>query len=207
MSQLNIYQRINEVRKKISYVQKNAEVQGYRAVTHDDVTGQVRNHLIDQGIIIVPRLLWSKKVQVGSTKNGAPIFRHDAWYEVDFVNCDDPSDRITVPVESNANDHGDKAPGKAMSYATKYAMLKLFNIETGENEESRNEGYQDREPISDSQASRLTDLILASETDEAAFLKWIGAESVDKISVGKYGQALTQLERKVKAASKADKAA
>lgn len=34
-------------------------------------------------------------------------------------------------------DNADKAPGKALSYAKKYAMLKLFEIETGENDESR----------------------------------------------------------------------
>jgi hypothetical protein len=34
-------------------------------------------------------------------------------------------------------DNADKAPGKALSYAKKYAVLKLFEIETGEDEESR----------------------------------------------------------------------
>jgi hypothetical protein len=34
-------------------------------------------------------------------------------------------------------DNQDKAPGKALSYAKKYAVLKLFEIETGEDEESR----------------------------------------------------------------------
>ena len=34
-------------------------------------------------------------------------------------------------------DNADKSPGMALSYATKYAILKVFNIETGEDEESR----------------------------------------------------------------------
>jgi hypothetical protein len=42
---------------------------------------------------------------------------------------------VTLP--SHALDNGDKAPGKAISYATKYALLKTFLLETGEDEESR----------------------------------------------------------------------
>ena len=199
---MNIYQRINEVRKKVNYAKKDKEVkgQGYKAVTHDMVTALLRNSLIEHGIVIVPRLLDSDITQVGETKNGAPIIRYAGRYEVEFVNADNPSDKVTVRAEAHANDHGDKAPGKATSYVTKYAMLKLFSIETGEDDESRIEGYEGREPINDKQASTIIDLIAASETNTEKFLKWIGAESVETIPQGKYKQALTQLERKVKAA-------
>ena len=36
-------------------------------------------------------------------------------------------------------DNADKAPGKAISYAFKYALLKTFALETGEDEESRHQ--------------------------------------------------------------------
>lgn len=138
---LNVYQRINEVRKLCPYIRKNKEVSGagtYMAVTHDHVTAELRPFLIAQGIVIVPRLISGKVVDTGTTtKNSIPIIRYEATYEVDFVNMDDPSDRVTVPIEAHALDQGDKAPGKAASYATKYAMLKLFSIETGEQEEDR----------------------------------------------------------------------
>ena len=57
------------------------------------------------------------------------------------MNADDPTDRLTIVIESHAMDNADKAPGKAVSYANKYALLKLFEIETGEDEESR---YQEQ---------------------------------------------------------------
>lgn len=47
---MNIYQRINEVRKMIGYVQKDKAVStgggSYKAVTHDAVTGMVREALV-----------------------------------------------------------------------------------------------------------------------------------------------------------------
>jgi len=142
MGELNIYQRINAVRKKVEYVQKDATVNGggtYRAVTHDMVTAVLRDALIENGIVVITDQRMSESIPVGSTKNGAPIIRYEAWYEVSFINIEKPDDRLSIRVQAHANDSADKAPGKAMSYAVKYAMLKTFSLETGENEESRME--------------------------------------------------------------------
>lgn len=135
---MNIYQRINEVRKAIGYVQKDKAVStgggSYKAVTHDAVTGMVRAALIEHGVVIVPSVVSS----VFNAKEPEAKQRlYEATFQIEFVNMDEPTDRIVTHQTAHALDNGDKAPGKAMSYATKYAILKLFNIETGEDEESR----------------------------------------------------------------------
>ena len=144
-TELNIYQRINEVRKEVEYVQKDATVNAggssYKAVTHDMVTAVVRPLLIKHGIVITvdqlqSRLLQEKAVKADGDK-GYKMHLYSGDYAVHFVNIDNPGDRISVTVNAQANDSGDKAPGKAMSYATKYAILKTFSLETGENEEAR----------------------------------------------------------------------
>lgn len=138
---MNIYQRLNEVRKEVAYLQKDKKVEGagYMAVTHDAVTAAVRDHLIKHGIMVVPRLTKALTVQDSgmTTAKGIPIIRYEATFDIEFVNCDEPADKATVTIEAHALDNGDKAPGKAASYATKYAMLKLFSIETGEDDEGR----------------------------------------------------------------------
>ena len=144
---LNIYQRLNEVRKEVDYLQKDANVQGYKAITHDAVTSAIRQPFIDNGIMILPNQTDSNTVEVGETKNGTTIIRYSAWYEVSFVNINNPEDKLITNVESHAMDMGDKAPGKAMSYAVKYAMLKVLNIETGESEESRIEIAEKKKPV------------------------------------------------------------
>lgn len=135
---LNLYQRIIEIRKKVDYIQKDKAVStgggSYRAVTHDAVTGILRQHLNEHGVICIPNLVASKaNDRVGDAKQ----FRYDATYSFDFVNCDAPEEKLTIVIEAHAMDNADKAPGKALSYAKKYAVLKLFEIETGEDEESR----------------------------------------------------------------------
>jgi len=135
---MNIFQRVNEVRRKVAYIKKDKEVQGYMAVTHDAVTSLVREHLIEQGIVIVPSLVSSTVQLTGTqTAKGIPFIRYDARYRFDVVNSDEPADRFAMEIEAHAIDQGDKAPGKALSYAKKYALLKLLEIESGEEEEAR----------------------------------------------------------------------
>ena len=132
---LNLFQRINQVRTKVDYAQKLKNVDGkYNVVTHDQITALVRQHMIDAGIVCYPELIASSSLP---KEEGSKQFRYEATYAFHFVNVDDPSDRITVTIQSHAMDNSDKAPGKAISYAKKYAVLKLFEIETGEDEESR----------------------------------------------------------------------
>lgn len=139
MNVMNLFQRINEIRKKVDYIQKYKSVStgsgSYKAVTHDQVTGILRQHLNDYGIICIPNLVTSKANDYRNAESKQ--FRYDATYSFDFVNCDKPEEKLTITIEAHAMDNADKAPGKALSYAKKYAVLKLFEIETGEDEESR----------------------------------------------------------------------
>lgn len=173
---LNIYQRVNEVRKKIDYVKKDKKVQNYQAVTHDAVTAGIRRHLIDQSIIVEPSLESSKLVETSRlTSGGTPILRYEAIFYVFFVNADNPDDKIKVRLEAHADDTGDKAPGKALSYATKAAILKLFSIETGESEESRVEGvnkqaFDVKEAIEkyDESISKIIEYLATNDLESAA---------------------------------------
>lgn len=141
---LNVYQRINEVRKLVDYIKKDKKVESYMAVTHDAVTALAREHLIKYGIVIVPSQIAGTSLDTGTkTQKGTPIIRYEATYDFRFQNIDDPNDFfVSAGIQAHANDTGDKAPGKALSYAKKAVMLKIFEIETGENDESRVEGVR-----------------------------------------------------------------
>lgn len=142
---MNIYQRINEVRKAVDYAKKDKRVGegGYLAVTHDAVTALTREHFVKHGVVIVPVLTGHKTELTGtSTARGIPFIRFEASYRFDVVNADDPADRLSVEIASHAIDQGDKAPGKALSYAKKYCVLKLLEIESGEEDEERQDQHK-----------------------------------------------------------------
>lgn len=140
---MNLFQRINEVRKAIDYIRKDKSVStgggSYKAVTHDMVTAMVRDHMVRQSIVSYPVLVESQSMpfEVDKEMNRSKQFRYEATYDFHFVNAEDPKDELIVRIQAHAMDNADKAPGKALSYAKKYAVLKVFEIETGEDEESR----------------------------------------------------------------------
>lgn len=162
---MNLFQKINEVRKAVDYVQKDKSVStgggSYKAVSHDLITAMVRGPMVTQGIVSYPVLVASTmNLPVVATDGTTAKQRlYEATYDFHFVNCDDPKDEIVLRIEAHAMDNADKAPGKALSYAKKYAVLKLFELETGESEESR---MPDEFPVHD-----YISLIQSAETMDA----------------------------------------
>ena len=127
---LNIHQRINAVMKALKYVQKeNKKVNNqYTFVSHDAVTAAVRPHLVEHGIVVIPTV-------INHSQNGN---RTEVDLQVDFVNIDTPEDKVSVCVFGYGVDQQDKGPGKAFSYAKKYAFLQTFALETGDDPEKDN---------------------------------------------------------------------
>ena len=192
---MNIYQRLNKIREEVSYIQKDATVEGYKAITHDMVTSEIRPHLIKHGVMIVPKQQNHTLTETGkTTSRGTPFTAYIADYAIEFVNIDEPTDKVVVMVGAMAEDHGDKGPGKAISYATKYAILKLLSIETGESDESR----QEQKPalISDDQVIEINDLVNETGADLKRFLKYLKVTSVEKIPTTAYQTAIAALEAK-----------
>lgn len=119
----NLHQRIAEAMGKVTYIQKERK-QGmrYTIVSHDAVTAKVRPALLEAGVIYYPVLMSTE--QVGNRTQANAVVR--------FVNVDEPSDFIDVATFGYGIDDQDKGPGKAMSYAVKYALLKTLGLETGD---------------------------------------------------------------------------
>ena len=136
-TKLNLYQRINAIKEKVAYIRKDKQVETYKAVTHDAVTAETRPWFVEMGVLIVPVELETRMIESGKTKSGTTVYRFEAKYRIDFINCDEPAQVLSVELTAHALDHGDKAPGKAVSYATKYAVLKVLQLETGESDEGR----------------------------------------------------------------------
>lgn len=188
----NIYQRINAVMKEVEYVRKDAKVQGYSAVTHDMVTAVLRPHLVKAGIAVQLEQLQSNLLERRDKAAGINMHLYSGDYAVHFVNIDQPEDRVTVTINAHAADNGDKAPGKCASYATKYAMLKLFSLETGENEESRLESVK---PVTQVQANSIKKGLGNDDGRIAKFCDAYQIESVEALPKVNYDKAMAQIKR------------
>jgi hypothetical protein len=120
---LNIYQRIQRVKRDVSGVDKRGKhTQGFRFVTHDDVTAALSGLFVKYGI--------DRRVSVlEATREGQLLKTH---VEVSWINIDRPEDRKSVNVYAEGVDPSSKgfidglSSGKAISYAVKMAELKNF---------------------------------------------------------------------------------
>lgn len=192
MSELNLYQRINAIRQKVSYVKKDKAVStggegSYKAVTHDQVCSIIREHLVEHGVVCVPHLVSSKSTPPLPDKKQ---WRYEAIYDFKFINIDKPSEFEVVRVEGHALDSGDKAPGKALSMCRKYASLKLFEIASGDEEENR---YADREAF-----DLDFHIELLSKCKDVKELEVQYLESKKLATESKDTNSITQINRKTK---------
>ena len=157
MSELNIYQRINAIMKKGIYLKKGSAGQGTGA-QYDELISVMAPLLSEFGIVITAEKNGESRNRANA--KGNYIFESD--FIIHYINIDNPEDRFSTIVESHAMDSGDKAPGKAITYATKISMLKVFGVETGDNEESRAE-QRDVNLISHEQCNELYNLLCDSQ--------------------------------------------
>lgn len=196
MGELNIYQRINKVMQAVKYVQKDKQVSGggqnYKAVTHDQVVSVARHELVKAGIVIYPEQLTSRLLQERDLSREIKMHLYSGDYAIHFVNMDKPEDRITVCINAHAADNGDKAPGKAVTYATKAAILKVLTLETGDDDESR---AKDQDVITNEQIKELLVLIEAAGQTEKEFCDTAKLDDLSEMQAHRFKPAKAHLRK------------
>lgn len=160
----NIYQRISAIQKEVTTVAKDADVQGsYTAVTHDAVTRMLRPLMVKHGVVSVIAPQDFSVVKTGVMWGKRELMQIQAYFSVTYRNVDNPDDCVVMWVHAFADDNGDKGPGKVMSYAQKYADLKMFRIATGEDDEARVADDQLREKVVPMTDDDINELFLKAE--------------------------------------------
>lgn len=193
---LNIFQRMNLVQNSVDYVQKNKPSgMKYSIVSHDDVTAKTRPHLVRAGVLYYPINI--KYTQAGN--------RTEVELDLVFQNIDDKEDKMSVSCLGFGCDPGDKGPGKAVSYAVKYGLLKGLGLETGDDADLEDVKHQnnsqnqsdprpdDRALITSEQVQILKDLISETNSNEQLFLKAVFAESLESIPAFNFEMARDKL--------------
>lgn len=154
--ELNIYEKMTLITDEIGVVIKGLKVQvtktaSYNAVSERDVLDNVKpiekkyrvysypveRKIVDSDILI-------KNTDYGESKS--LYMRLEITYR--FVNIDKPEEFIDIKTYGDGIDTGDKAPGKAMTYGDKYALMKAYKISTGDDpdkEPSPEKGYSKEE--------------------------------------------------------------
>lgn len=148
---LNIYQKMCAATAEISRVAKNLEVgygkSSYKAVGEADVLAAVKPVEEKYGIYSFPvsrEIIESGVLENVSEYNGQTTTKKQFQMRVStvyrFVNVDKPDEYLDITTYGDGVDSQDKAPGKAMTYADKYALLKAYKIMTGDDPDQNMSG-------------------------------------------------------------------
>ena len=150
---MNIFEKMQKVTDEMSVVEKGLNVQvnktsSYKAVSERDILDNVKPLETKYGIYSYP---FARKVidsdtlvketefvnartdDVTTTKTNTLFMRLETIYR--FVNIEKPEEYVDITTYGDGLDTGDKAPGKAMTYADKYALMKAYKISTGDDPE------------------------------------------------------------------------
>lgn len=138
-----LWDRILWVRSNLPNIRKDKDVgygkSAYGVVTHEYINQQLLPLLNKAGLVdwVSLRASDSKECKF-ETQNGRPYLHHHANYTY-FLRWvgDKGKEALSIEVEGIGEDTADKGPGKARTYALKYARNSIFSIAAGEYEEDR----------------------------------------------------------------------
>jgi hypothetical protein len=131
---MGIFKKMALISAEMTTVAKNLKVgygnMTYKAVAENDIIEAVKPLETKHGVYSYPigRKVIDQQIIEGE-KNDKMFLRIETTYR--FVDVDDES-FIEVISIADGVDTQDKAPGKAMTYADKYALMKAYKIPTGE---------------------------------------------------------------------------
>jgi hypothetical protein len=136
---MNIYEKIQAVANEVRNIEKDLTVgsgsYAYKAVGDQAVTLAVKDAEKKYKLVSIPVSVDIINSEVIKTLDGnrEKLTYHDLIkMTVEFVDLEKPESKVTVTSIGRGVDSGDKGPGKAMTYARKYALLNAYKIATGE---------------------------------------------------------------------------
>ena len=140
---MNIYEKMLAITNEIGTVAKNLEVgvgkSQYKAVGEADVLKAVKELEAKYNVYSYPsnrKVIDNSIMQTRKEYNGQVTESNQLFMRIEveytFVNVEKPDEQIKIISYGDGIDTQDKGPGKAMTYADKYALLKAYKIVTGE---------------------------------------------------------------------------
>lgn len=141
--QLNLYQKIADVKANIEGFTKDAKGYNYSYVSGSQVLHRIRNKMIEHNLLLVPKTSDENYKQIEVTRFNKKASREVTTSEFVvemkltylWINADKPEEQLEVSFYSvGQQDDVSKAHGTALTYAERYFLMKFFNIPTDEDD-------------------------------------------------------------------------
>ena len=212
---MNIFEKLLSITSEIKNVSKNLDVgvgkNSYKAVGEADVLFAVKQLEQKYKVYSYPchrevidrAILETEKEYNGNVTKGNQIFlRIETIYR--FVNIENPEEYIEITTYGDGIDTQDKAVGKAMTYADKYALLKAYKIITGDDPDQEHSPdtakYTKATDTGDDRKAtpKQIEILAKVYTGEnlTKLLKANGVDRIEDISMSKASELIGKLKKK-----------
>jgi hypothetical protein len=199
--QLNLRQKLAEVRRRIGYVQKRGHNErfNYSYVTAADIAGSVGDILAELGVVVIPSLEEISYEPAAGRGEAARMARVIMAYTFADV---DSGEEVVATAAGQGLDAGDKAAYKAMTGALKYALLQTFLLATCDDPEderldARFSKSSSGRVINAEQVRDLEKRIQDTGTDLERLLAYYKVASLSEMTEFAYRVAVKVLNRKL----------
>lgn len=196
---MSVWEKVYAVSAKVGRVQMTLDVDtgkgSYKAISINDVVDSLQPHLEHFRLVVVPceKEIIEQTQITTTTKYGEKTqfyVRVKASYLI--VNVDKPEERIKTEGFGDGIDSGDKATGKATTYARKYALIDAFNLSKGDDPDR--EASQEYKPIGRAEPEQIAKITqLYSEKEIGSMLKRLKKTALTHIT---YEQAATMIAKR-----------
>ena len=183
---MNLYQKINEVKKEVKVLSKDAETSGqgsYSYVSGAQILRTIKNKMEELGLLFLPVETESKGYSTFEYTNSKGASKTDFIVEgrisYEWINVEDPAERQRVNFDyyGQQNDIS-KAFGSALTYSERYLLLKSLGAPTDEDDPDKT--TEDKKVTSASKLkskySIIQELIKDSRITNSDVDKWIVAK-------------------------------
>ena len=141
-----LVKKLAKIMGKIGVVPKTGfnKFHKYNYTTEADVQAITSNRMAEENLIMIVIEIENETRQV-TTRGGNTEFIYRGTFDFQ-IHDGDSGEVLTMRVSGEGQDAGDKAAYKALTGAHKYALMKLFQISTGDDPERQEEPPQQNKP-------------------------------------------------------------
>src|SRR5690625_2271747 len=142
----SLVQKLANVMREVKYIEKKGfnKFNNYKYATESDVSEKVREVLSEQNVIMLPDVI-EHSTREHKNRKGYTEYIATVKVKITFIDGD-TDEKLSIHSIGEGQDAGDKAVYKAITGATKYALMKAFMIPTGDDPEADN-GVDERNQI------------------------------------------------------------
>lgn len=204
--ELNIYEKLYEVRRKANYLQKDSKGHTYSYVNETSVLGLIRPLLDEYRLLFEvdmsePNIVYEPIPITGSKKTHIPGVLQ-AKLNFTFVNVDKPSERVEKSLFLQDECGDPKKLGGLLTYGVRFFLVKYFNIPTDEMDP---DSFQNKETgkLTDKQIAILKGKLLKRAALREKVMSWAQVTALEDITPEQYETAIKSIDNHIKQEQKA----